>query len=257
MNQLIKTPKVSVIIPVYNEENYIVKTLNAITAQDYKNYEIVIVNNNSTDASNEMIKRFIQKTNFSGGIVYETEYRQGTNYARECGRRLATGSIIAMLDADCVPDYYWVSSGVKELQQKNVVAATGAYFYYDASFLLRTFSLISQITIFKLVNRIIQWKKKGAILIGGNAFIKTDALAEIGGFNTNLTFYGDDIDIAVKLSKFGKVNYATMLTLKTSSRRYKALGFWKVNLKYQTIFKDILLGKHISSQESFELVHPR
>lgn len=250
-------PKVSVIIPVYNEEKYILKTLNAITSQDYTNYEIIIVNNASTDASDEMIKYFIQKNQTSVEITYQIEYRQGTNYARECGRRLATGSIIAMLDADCVPDFYWVSNGAKELQQKNVVAATGAYYYYDASIVLRTFSLFSQLTIFKFVNRVIQIKKRGAILIGGNAFIQSSKLSEIGGFNTNLTFYGDDIDIAIKLSRFGRVNYATLLTLKTSSRRYKALGFWKVNRKYQTIFKDLLLGRAISSQQSLELIHPR
>jgi GT2 family glycosyltransferase len=162
-----------------------------------------------------------------------------------------------MLDADCVPDFYWVSNGAKELQQKNVVAATGAYYYYDASIVLRTFSLFSQLTIFKFVNRVIQIKKRGAILIGGNAFIQSSKLDEIGGFNTNLTFYGDDIDIAIKLSRYGRVNYATLLTLKTSSRRYKALGFWKVNRKYQTIFKDLLLGKAISAHQSMELVHPR
>ena len=127
------SPKVSVVIPIYNEEKYILKTLNAITSQSYKNYEVILVNNASTDASDEMIKYFIQKKHSTVEIIYQTEYRQGTNYARECGRRLATGSIIAMLDADCVPDFYWVENGAAELQKKNVLAATGAYYYYDAS----------------------------------------------------------------------------------------------------------------------------
>jgi glycosyltransferase involved in cell wall biosynthesis len=250
-------PKVSVIIPVYNEEKYIHKTLNAILSQDYKNYELIIINNASTDATDTIIKYFIQSTPTSINIIYETEYRQGTNYARECGRRLATGEIIAMLDADCIPDYYWVSNGSKRLQINNTVAATGAYYYYDASIVLRLFSLISQLVIFKFVNRVIQMNKNGAILIGGNAFINASLLQSIGGFNTNLTFYGDDIDIAIKMSKFGNVSYSTILSIKTSSRRYKACGFWKVNKKYQTIFKDLLLGKTISSSQSLELVHPR
>lgn len=257
MKNIQQSPRVSVVIPVYNEEKYILKTLNAITSQSYNDFEIVIVNNASTDATDEMIKYFIQKNVSSIPIIYQTEYRQGTNYARECGRRFASGEIIAMLDADCIPDYYWISNGVKELQKNEVVAATGAYYYYDASLLLRMFSLVSQLTIFKVVNRIVQYKKRGAILIGGNAFINTKSLALIGGFNTNLTFYGDDIDIAIKLSKLGRLNYSSGLTLKTSSRRYKALGFWKVNKKYQTVFKDLLLGKNISSQQSLELVHPR
>lgn len=257
MNPLNTSPKVSVIIPVFNEEKYILKTLNAIISQGYKNYEVIIINNASTDATDTIVKYFIQSTPTSINIIYQTEYRQGTNYARECGRRLATGEIIAMLDADCIPDFYWVANGAKNLQHNNTVAATGAYYYYDASVALRLFSLVSQLLIFKFINRIIQINKKGAILIGGNAFINAHLLQQIGGFNTNLTFYGDDIDIAIKMSKFGNVNYSTILTIKTSSRRYKACGFWKVNKKYQTIFKDLLLGRTISSSQSLELVHPR
>jgi glycosyltransferase involved in cell wall biosynthesis len=257
MNTTFSTPKVSVIIPVFNEEKYILQTLNAIISQSCKNYELIIVDNNSTDATNTIIKYFIQSTPTSIPITYVTEQRQGTNYARECGRRLATGQIIALLDADCLPDFYWVNNGCKTLQQKKTVAATGAYFYYDASILLKMFSLISQLIIFKLINRMIQINKKGAILIGGNAFINAALLQTVGGFNTNLTFYGDDIDIAIKLSKYGNVSYATVLTIKTSSRRFKACGFWKVNKKYQTIFKDLLLGKTITSSQSMELMHPR
>lgn len=251
------TVKVSVIIPVYNEEKYILKTLNRIISQSYQNYEIIIVNNNSTDATDTIINYFIKTTPTTIPITYVTETRQGTNYARECGRRLSTGDIVALLDADCLPDYEWVENGVKKLSNKNTIAATGAYCYYDANLFLKLFSLITQLSIFKLVNKIIQLRNKGAILIGGNAFLNKSVLNQVGGFNTNLTFYGDDIDIAIKMSKYGYVSYSTILTIKTSSRRYKACGFWKVNAKYQTIFKDLLLGKTITANQSLELIHPR
>jgi glycosyltransferase involved in cell wall biosynthesis len=249
--------KVSVIIPVYNEEKYILKTLNRIISQSYNNYEIIIVNNNSTDATDTIISYFIQTTPTTVPITYTTETRQGTNYARECGRRLATGDIIALLDADCLPDYEWVKNGAKKLSYKSTVAATGAYYYYDANIFIKLFSLFTQLSIFKFINKVIQWRKKGAILIGGNAFLNRGILNQVGGFNTNLTFYGDDIDIAIKMSKYGFVSYSTILTIKTSSRRYKACGFWKVNAKYQTIFKDLLLGRTITANQSLELVHPR
>jgi glycosyltransferase involved in cell wall biosynthesis len=251
------SPKVSVVIPAFNEEKYIFKTLSAIVSQSYKNYEVIIVNNNSTDATDKLIDYFIKKTPTSVSINYITEYRQGTNYARETGRRAATGEIIALLDADCIPNFYWIEKGVKQMQQVNTTAATGAYYYYDANVFLRIFSLISQLVIFKLVNRLIQWKEKGAILIGGNAFMSSYLLNQIGGFNTNLTFYGDDIDIAIKLSKYGFVNYASSLTINTSSRRFKALGFWNVNKKYQMIFKDLIRGKILEPSQTLEIVHPR
>jgi len=250
-------PKVSVVIPAFNEEKYIYKTLSAIVSQSYKHYEVIIVNNNSTDATEKLINYFLKTTPTSISINYLIETRQGTNYARETGRRAATGDIIALLDADCVPNFYWIEKGVQQLQKINTSAATGAYYYYDANIFLRIFSLISQLIVFKLVNRIIQWRNKGAILIGGNAFMSSYLLNLIGGFNTNLTFYGDDIDIAIKLSKYGFVSYSSSLTINTSSRRYKALGFWNVNKKYQKIFKDLLSGKTLAPAQTLELVHPR
>lgn len=250
-------PRVSVVIPVYNEEKYILKTLRAIISQSYKNFEIVIVNNNSTDDTERLINYFIQKTPTSITITYLTENRQGTNYARECGRRYASGDIIALLDADCLPDYYWITKGVATLKKENVVAASGAYFYYDASIFIKLFSLFSQLTFFKVINYLIQLKQRGAIVLGGNIFVSAYLLEGIGGFNTNLTFYGDDIDLAIKLSKLGKVKFTSSLTIKTSSRRFKAIGFWKVNKKYQSIFKDLVLGKTITQHQSLELIHPR
>ena len=51
-------PKVSVVIPAFNEEKYIYKTLSAIVSQSYKHYEVIIVNNNSTDATEKLINYF-------------------------------------------------------------------------------------------------------------------------------------------------------------------------------------------------------
>jgi glycosyltransferase involved in cell wall biosynthesis len=250
-------PKVSVIIPVYNEEKYILKTLQSIIKQQYDNYEIIIVNNNSSDDTEILIRYFIAKTPTRVPITYMLEQRQGTNFARECGRKLAKGDIIALLDADCLPSYNWLSNGVETLQNNNTVAASGAYYYYDANIFVKLFSLFTQLTIFKLANYIIQKRNKGAILIGGNIFVSAYLLEGIGGFNTNSTFYGDDLDLALKLSKMGRIKFTTILTIKTSSRRFKAIGFWKVNRQYQTIFKNLVFGKNLSTKQTLEMVHPR
>ena len=185
------------------------------------------------------------------------EHRKGTNYARECARLAATGNIIAQLDADCIPHKDWISKGVKALQPKNVVAATGAYYYSDSSFVLRSFSLISQLVCYPVINTLVQKAKRGAILIGGNAFVYANILADAGGYNTDLTFYGDDVDVANRLAKYGWVHYAPTLTIHSSYRRYNALGFWKVNKKYQDFFWNIIFRKDIGLKNTIELVHPR
>ena len=121
--------KVSVIIPAYNEEKYILQTLSALLKQDYPCFEIIIADNASTDSTSLLIKQFIDKQPLSGiSIQLKYENRQGTNFARECARQAATGSIIAQIDADCIPSSNWISKGVLSLgtNQKRI-AVTGPY----------------------------------------------------------------------------------------------------------------------------------
>jgi hypothetical protein len=103
----------------------------------------------------------------------------------------------------------------------------------------------------------VQLTKRGGIIIGGNAFIKAGVLEQAGGYNTDLTFYGDDVDIALRISAFGWIDYVNSLTINTSSRRYTALGFWKVNKKYQACFWSLVFKRSIQLQESIEMNHPR
>lgn len=250
--------KVSVLIPVFNEEKYIIRTLRAILSQDYPDYEVIIVNNGSTDKTAEIISEFLNNLpEDSKPVTFVFEGRKGTNYARECARKLAIGNIIAQLDADCVPHKDWISIGARYLEYKNVVAATGPYYYYDGSFIMRTMALLSQSLTYPIINTIVQLAKRGGIIIGGNAFIKTAVLAKAGGYNTDFTFYGDDVDIAQRISAFGWITYSNNLVLNTSSRRYSALGFWKVNKKYQAFFWNLVFKKDIQLQETIELNHPR
>ncbi len=99
--------------------------------------------------------------------------------------------------------------------------------------------------------------KRGGIIIGGNVFIKAAVLEATGGYNTLLSFYGDDVDIALKASKYGKIVFTKKLMVKSSSRRYKASGFFQVQLKYTKAFLQSVFHRSISGQECIELVHPR
>jgi glycosyltransferase involved in cell wall biosynthesis len=253
-----KTPKVSVLIPSFNEEKYIGKTLEAIMQQNYPHFEVIVVNNNSTDNTAEVVKTFIAANAGAASITSLLhEIRQGTNHARECGRKNATGAIIAQLDADCIPAKNWISQGVRILQKNKTVAVTGPYDYFDSIFFRRKLSLFAQVIFYPFINVIAQLFKRGGIIIGGNSFIKADILNRVGGYNVDLTFYGDDIEIAKRIIPFGKIIYSNKLVLKTSSRRFKAIGFGQVQKKYRKAFLDLMFFNKIKIQESVEIVHPR
>ena len=253
-----KTKRVSVLIPAFNEAQYISKTLKAILSQNYTNFEVIVVNNASTDDTEDAIQKFIKEHPGSSDIIkLAFEGRRGTNFARECGRKMATGDIIAQLDADCIPSPDWISEGVQQLQKNKVVAVTGPYDYFDTSFFRRQLTLLAQVIFYPIINCIVQLNQRGGIMIGGNSFIDAAVLKKTGGYNVDLTFYGDDVDLAKRVSRFGWIEYSHRLIIKTSSRRFAALGFNHVQKKYRKAFFDVIFLNRIKINESIELIHPR
>jgi glycosyltransferase involved in cell wall biosynthesis len=96
-----KTPKVSVIIPVYNEEDRMYDCLWAITHQVEKPFEIIVVDNNSRDQTVAIARRF-------KGVKVVTETKQGLTNARNRGFEEAEGDILARIDADTMVPADWV-----------------------------------------------------------------------------------------------------------------------------------------------------
>lgn len=91
-------PKVSVIVPVYNVEEYIDKCLNSLVNQTLQDIEIIVVNDGSTDGSEEIIKRYLEQ--YSDKIKYLVKENGGLSDARNYGMKYATGDYIAFLDSD-------------------------------------------------------------------------------------------------------------------------------------------------------------
>lgn len=89
--------KVSVIIPVYNGEKYLVQCIESIINQTYTNYEIIVVDDGSTDNSKQILSPYFDQ------IKYIYQKNQGVAAARNKGLEIATGDYIAFLDQD---DYF-------------------------------------------------------------------------------------------------------------------------------------------------------
>jgi GT2 family glycosyltransferase len=70
------------------------------------------------------------------------------------------------------------------------------------------------------------------MLQGGNFVLVKDAIEKVGGFNTEIDFYGEDTDTAVRLSQIGKVKLIPEMWAYSSSRRFESEGLFWVGLKY-------------------------
>ncbi|KFC24578.1 glycosyltransferase family 2 protein [Chryseobacterium sp. FH1] len=103
--------KISIIISVYNLEQYISHCLDSLIGQDFDDYEIVIVNDGSTDGSEEICKKYLSSTK----VKYYSKSNGGASSARNFGLQKAIGDYIIFMDGD---DYWDDSNALKALDNK-------------------------------------------------------------------------------------------------------------------------------------------
>lgn len=93
-----RLPKVSVIIPVFNAENYLNRCLDSICNQTITEIEIICINDASTDGSLKILQEYAQ--NYSNVVVINLETNQGESAARNCGLAVAKGEYLGFVDND-------------------------------------------------------------------------------------------------------------------------------------------------------------
>jgi glycosyltransferase involved in cell wall biosynthesis len=122
---------VSVVVPFYNSERYIGRCIEALLGQEYpeERYEIIFINNNSSDSSAEVIKRYPR-------VKLISERKRGSYAARNRGLEVAAGEIIAFTDSDCMPASGWLKEIESEMSGTEAGIVIGNYQTAGDSFLL-------------------------------------------------------------------------------------------------------------------------
>lgn len=132
-----RAPKVSVIIPVYNVASYIAETLDSVLAQTYKSYEIILVNDGSTDTP-ELKSALAPYADF---IIYAEQENAGCAAARNTAIDLASGELLAFLDGDDVWLPEFLQSQTEYLEKNNLeMVYCDALIFGDPFFENQTFS---------------------------------------------------------------------------------------------------------------------
>ncbi|MDO8639753.1 MAG: glycosyltransferase, partial [bacterium] len=177
--------------------------------QNYKNFEIIVVDNNSTDDTVKIVE--------SAGVKLITEKRKGVGFARQAGFLAAKGEIVATTDADTILPKDWISRIVSEFKKdKNLAAFGGLYTLYSGP-------ITAKIAISFFAYPVWYCNK---VLLGGwslpgvNFAIRRDSFLKIGGFNTELRLE-EDVDISQRLRAVGKVKLDPDFLVQTSGRRYR------------------------------------
>lgn len=221
--------KFSVIIPAFNEELYIKDSLRAVQKQTVSrdNYEIIVVNNNSTDLTKEIAE-------ISGADKVIDEFEQGTNIARNKGIAESSGEILAFLDADSIPPPDWLEKISFFLSLPGVAAVSGPCDYGFENKFKNVASRVYTHRVFPRLDENLEkiFRLKAGAAMGGNFAARRETIKKIGGLPP-LTFDGDDAAIAILISRrVGKVLFTPELEVKSSPRRFQKNGLVRTTARY-------------------------
>jgi len=193
-------PKISVIIPVKNAEDVIGDCLEAVFAQSYEPYEVLVVDGHSKDKTVEEAKKFPVK------IVYE-EYGTRAGACR-VGVENVRGEYVAFTDADCIPDKNWLKNLIKEFDS-NIMGVGGriinigeGLWEKSINFAMNTFLGSAN----SVQGRFFKNKRFTKSISGCNSMYRRKDILKVGGFDTNLPT-AEDTALNRKLLSIGKLLY--------------------------------------------------
>lgn len=174
---------ISIIIPLYNKEHFIAQTLNSVLNQTYTDFEVIIVNDGSTDKSVDIVLGFNDKR-----INIVNQVNKGVSAARNTGIKLAKGDYIAFLDADDEwhPEFLEKMHKLAMTYPNNSVFCTGQK--------NRPIPTLSQ-----GVSVVEDYCKYNYIYATGCVLIRTQLLKEVGLFREGIQL-GEDRDMWLRIN---------------------------------------------------------
>lgn len=194
---MIKNPKVSVIIPAYDAEKTLIQCLNSVLNQNYKNYEVIVVDNNSADKTKEIIKEFQNK---SKKVKYVFEEKKGRGAARNSGIKRAKGKIIVMTDSDCIVPKNWIFEITRPIIKENESAVMGSEKPLTENYWTKN--------IQKANSEFIKRNLKGKYIshIDTKNFAIKTSIAKKLMFDSNLGAF-EDFELYLRLKKITKIKF--------------------------------------------------
>ncbi|PXV65845.1 glycosyltransferase involved in cell wall biosynthesis [Dysgonomonas alginatilytica] len=187
-----KTPLVSVIMPVYNIEGFIKEAIHSILNQSYHNFEFIIINDGSTDNTSSMIR----EEKDSRIIYIDRAINKGNYNARNEGCRMAKGKYICVMDGDDIAMSNRLERQVQIMEEDTEILAMGTDFQFiNTGYIQKKPKSYSLLKIFLLQNN---------MFLHPSLIIRNEVLAQVNYYNEEF-YYSSDYDLMCKISLIGKV----------------------------------------------------
>jgi GT2 family glycosyltransferase len=190
--ELPEHPKVSVIVCAYNADRTMDSCLASLKELHYPNYEVIVVNDGSTDQTLEIAQRYDY-------IHLINQENKGLSVARNVGLAAATGEIIAYTDSDCVAEPDWLTYLVAKFLSSDLKAVGGPNFPPPEDSLIPSCVAVSP----GGPTHVLLNDEVAEHIPGCNMAFRREALEEIGGFDPLFRTAGDDVDVCWRLQDKG------------------------------------------------------
>jgi len=180
---------ISAVVCTYNRSKLLTKCLKSLAGQsaEKSSYEVLIIDNNSTDDTNATVTEFVKKyPNFSIHI----EKKQGIAHARNLGWQKVKGSYIGYIDDDVIADRDWIKTAYGIIKNHNPDIFGGPTYPY---YLKPKPAWFKDEYETKLISDHDRYLNKNEFIATLNFFIRKSLLEKLGGFNTQLGMVGNKI----------------------------------------------------------------
>jgi O-antigen biosynthesis protein len=214
-------PRVTVVLCSYNGERYIGETLSAIQALDYGNYEVIVVDDGSTDATAAIASRYPVRLIRTKNL--------GLSSARNTGAKAATGDIVAYIDDDAYPDPDWLKHLARVFLCNPDYAGVGGPNIPPPGD-----SLVAQCVAHAPGGplHVLLSDREAEHIPGCNMAFRRTHLLAIGGFDLQFRAAGDDVDVCWRIQEQGwKLGFSPAATV-FHHRRGTLRAYWKQQVGY-------------------------
>ena len=228
----------SVVVPAYNEASYIGESLRSLQAQDFAgSYEIIVVDNNSTDGTGEIAASY--------GVKVVRELAPGVCQARQRGSSEARGEIVVSTDADTVQPENWLSRIDEHFRRSDsIVGVAGPCRYQNPSWWADAYPKL----LFGAVYRVFATTGHVFYLSATNTAFRRDAFP---GYDLTMTQGGDELDLLRRLRRKGKVVWDRSNVVATSARRLQNGLLYNLFVTFLTYYLLAYLLNRLSSRQLF------
>jgi len=199
-----RAPRVSVVIPTYNRARTLSRAVGSVLSQDFRDIEVIIVDDGSTDATRDVVSSFGDER----VRLISHDVNRGVGAARNTGIEAARGDLVAFQDSDDEWLQGKLSAQVRALEAAGeaclLVYCTKIVYGRDADHVRgpRRAVCVPGPEVSELSGDLREFLWRQHVISTQTMLVRTDALRRIGGFDTRL-YNSEEWDIAIRLSEFG------------------------------------------------------